>query len=295
MERNELERKMRRGLWYCFVWLLKRAISFPMGIKVSGAAALSLTAPPPLTPFISVVHKVPAALYLSGSSTLFHRLWEWDEGSSGWELRDQLADSPFSGLYNHSPCFSDLSWQVKSLLVEVEIWQLKSWCATSHANVSIWEMELSRGIWPWVIWLMLFDWSPIPPFLCFSPLSFPRALCHSFILILGARGRSCQPPACPGLTEPHWRADNRAAVFPWRISAWGEARRPWSSLESCPPPGLGETAQVVHSGKHKGCYIWSFILHVTYSYLSRTFHLSPVNTLQIPAQNCTVLFVYLWF
>lgn len=245
------------------VWLLKRQFHFQGELNSLKPAALSLTAPPLLTP-LSVwfakfeLHSV--SVNLSSSFTCFHSCWGWDEGSSGWELRDQLANSPFSGLCNHSPYFAVLSWQVKSLLVEVQIWQLKSWYATSHANVSVrdllGEMDLSRGFGPeWIGLCCLIDPRFHLFFVCFSSFSVPHALFHSFLCILGAGGRSCQPPARPGRADPHWGADNWAAVIPWRIPAWREARHPRSALESCQPSGPWETAQVVYPLKHTGCYV----------------------------------------
>lgn len=176
--------------------------------------------------------------HLFSDLTCFHSHWEWDERSNGWELRDQLADSPFSTLYSHFPYFMDLPWQVKSLLVEVEIWQLKSWCATNHPKVSVrdllGEVDLSRGFGPeWYGLCCLID---------------PRLhLSHSFIHVVGAGGRSYQPPARNGCTDPHWGEDNWAVVISWRIPAWREARQPRSALESCQPPGPWETAQVTFS------------------------------------------------
>lgn len=50
-------------------------------------------------------------------------------GIKWMELRDQWADSPLSRLYSCSLVFIDLSWQIQSLLVKVEIWPFKPWHA----------------------------------------------------------------------------------------------------------------------------------------------------------------------
>lgn len=115
---------------------------------------------------------------------------------------------------------------------------------------------LEQGIWPWVNRLILFDWSPIPPFFCVSFLFLCPSCSLSFLLrISGAGGRSCQPPARPGRTNPHWGANNWAALIPWRVPARREARHSRSALESCQPSGPWETAQVVYLLKHTGCYV----------------------------------------
>lgn len=88
-------------------------------------------------------------------------------------------------------------------------------------------------------------------FVCFSFLS----PCYSCICVEGAGGRSYQPPASNGCTDPHRGADNWAAVISWWIPAWREARQPCATLESCQPPGRWETAQVTYSQKPTQCYI----------------------------------------
>lgn len=103
---------------------------------------------------------------------------------------------------------------------------------------------------------MLLDWSLIPPFIYFFLLLCPLlSLSHSFIHILGAGGRSFQPPARPGHADPHWGADNWAAVIPWQIPAWRKARHPGSTLESHQPSSPWETAQVMYPRKRTGCYV----------------------------------------
>lgn len=70
--------------------------------------------------------------------------------------------------------------------------------------------------------------------------------------VTGAGGRSHQPPAHNGHTDPHWGADNWAAVITWWIPSWREVRHPCSALESCQPWSPGEIPQVSYSWKHIG-------------------------------------------
>lgn len=109
------------------------------------------------------------------------------------------------------------------------------------------KMDLSWGFGlEWIGLCCVID----PRFHLFFSFSVHHALFHHFLLILGAGGRPCQPPARPGCPDPHWGADNWAAVIPWRPPAWRKARYTGSSLESCEPSGPGQTAQVVYPWKH---------------------------------------------
>lgn len=115
------------------------------------------------------------------------------------------------------------------------------------------EMDLTWGFGPeWFSLCCLIDPWFNPFFMCFSSFSVPHALFHC---IPGAGGRSCQPPARPGRTDSHWRADNWTAVIPWWIPARREARHPRSALESCQPAGPWETPQVTYPWKHTGCCV----------------------------------------